>query len=134
MFNSQHEDDAILFDTQALGEGFKLSRNFVLAEAQSGCGENKVWIHPAAIVLVQHLRDIYGAIRINSWYRSKAHNQAVGGSRNSRHLYGMAVDVVPLEVDLATFKHEILSLPIGGIGLYKTFVHLDVFGKNRRWQ
>jgi len=134
MFEGQHEDDALLFDARDVGLGYKLSRNFVLAEAQSKCGDPIVWVHPATIVLAQHLRDTYGAIKINSWYRSKRHNTSVGGSSNSRHIYGMAIDVVPLEVDLDTFKHEILSVPIGGIGLYKNFVHLDVFGKNRRWE
>lgn len=31
---------------------------------------------------------------VTSWWRSKAHNAAVGGVRTSRHLVGLAVDIV----------------------------------------
>lgn len=52
----------------------------------------------------------------------------------SKHLLGMAVDVYPLEADLEYVKRDVLELPIGGIGIYGSFVHIDVYGANRRWQ
>lgn len=33
-------------------------------------------------------------LSVTSWLRSRKHNAAVGGVRDSRHLYGLAVDVV----------------------------------------
>lgn len=42
--------------------------------------------------LLQPVRDIVGAITINSGYRSPAVNKAVNGAKNSQHLTGQAVD------------------------------------------
>jgi uncharacterized protein YcbK (DUF882 family) len=46
----------------------------------------------------------------------------------------MAVDLFPLKHSLETFKNDIKDLPVGGIGIYETFVHLDVFGEGRKWK
>jgi len=44
--------------------------------------------------ILQPLRDWYGKpIQVNSWYRSPQVNSAVGGSINSSHLLGEAVDI-----------------------------------------
>jgi len=45
-------------------------------------------------------RDVVGALKINSGFRSPAVNAAVGGSRDSQHLRGEAVDVVPVGMGL----------------------------------
>lgn len=37
---------------------------------------------------------IYGG-NVTSWVRSVAHNKAVGGVANSKHLDGLAMDIVP---------------------------------------
>ena len=40
------------------------------------------------------LRALYGKpIKVNSGYRSKLVNTAVGGAKNSDHLYGLAADI-----------------------------------------
>ena len=40
------------------------------------------------------LRSLYGKpIRVNSGYRSPKVNEAVGGAKNSDHLYGFAADI-----------------------------------------
>lgn len=45
--------------------------------------------------ILQPTREWYGKpIHINSGYRCKALNKAVGGATNSNHLYGYAVDLV----------------------------------------
>jgi hypothetical protein len=44
--------------------------------------------------VLQPLRNLYGKpIHINSGYRSEALNRAVGGSVNSQHILGQAVDI-----------------------------------------
>lgn len=133
MFCDCNPDDAILFDVNQNGNGFHLSRNFTLSEARSGCGDRWVWIHPATIVLAQKLRDEFGPLEVRSWYRSKQHNKNIGGVDNSRHVLGMAVDLAPLETDVNKFKKRILQMDIGGIGIYDSFVHVDVYSNNRRW-
>lgn len=44
--------------------------------------------------ILDPLRELYGKpITINSGYRSKLVNAAVGGAKNSDHLYGFAADI-----------------------------------------
>lgn len=97
------------FDSRdALGSGKKMNKEFLL--------------------LLSNIRKELGrAMIINSGYRTKSHNEKVGGSPNSSHIKGLAVDVhVPdnqfrLELVRLALKHGIRR-----IGIYKTFVHLDV--------
>lgn len=43
---------------------------------------------------LQYLRDRIGRpIRITSGYRSEAYNARIGGSKTSRHVYGLAADI-----------------------------------------
>lgn len=64
---------------------------------------------------------------INSGYRTKSHNKKVGGSPNSSHLKGLAVDIhIPNNNYRNKLIREALYLGINRIGIYKTFVHLDV--------
>ena len=132
-FNSQNENDALLFDRAFHGDGYKLSRNFTLGEMASKDGSNLVLIHPAIILALQAIRDHTGKpVAINSGYRSQAHNRATNGATNSLHTKGMASDIVirgmtPLEV--ASLAHD---LGLGGIKAYPTFTHIDV-GIKRTW-
>jgi uncharacterized protein YcbK (DUF882 family) len=34
-------------------------------------------------------------LHVNSWYRTKEHNAAIGGAPNSYHLFGLATDFIP---------------------------------------
>jgi uncharacterized protein YcbK (DUF882 family) len=136
MYNSQNPDDSLIFRMSQLGEGYRLSRNFRLGEPgiQSGCGSDIIFIHPALILLMQELRDEYGALRVNSLYRSQAHNTRIQGSKESKHLLGMAVDLSPLETKFERFRDGVSQMDnVGGIGIYRTFIHVDVYGQNRRW-
>ena len=47
------------------------------------------------------LREKVGAIRVNSGYRTPAYNKQIGGATNSQHCKGEAVDILPLEKDIA---------------------------------
>ncbi len=51
--------------------------------------------------ILQPVRNKYGAIQVNSGFRSKELNKLVGGVTNSNHLTGSAADIMPLK---ATFK------------------------------
>ena len=78
-------------------------------------------------------------IRINSGFRSVAHNKAVGGVSNSEHLYGKAADLNVPALSPKKVKDTIETLikagkmKEGGVGLYPTFVHYDIRGKKSRW-
>ncbi len=46
------------------------------------------------------LREKTGRIKITSGYRSPEYNKKVGGSPKSQHVYGMAVDLIPLDLEI----------------------------------
>lgn len=65
-------------------------------------------------------------IIVTSGYRCEEYNKKVGGVPRSYHLLGMAADIkVPgmQPADLITHAEEVGFL---GLGLYKTFCHLDI--------
>lgn len=89
---------------------------------------------------LQVLRDFLGEpIRINSAYRSPAHNKAIGGVKNSQHVLGRAADIKVKDIETKDLYLIIDSLILdgkmkdGGLGLYDTFVHYDIRGSKARW-
>ena len=85
------------------------------------------------------LQDQFGDIQINSWYRPKSINAAIGGASNSQHIQGWAADI-ELSGKNARLKREFESWLNknwnGGVGLGvasgKGYTHIDL-GPNRRW-
>ncbi len=53
-----------------------------------------------AIDLLEPARALVGPLRVNSGYRCPGLNAAIGGSKTSAHMQGLAADVYPLEMDL----------------------------------
>lgn len=89
---------------------------------------------------LQVLRDtVKTVIKINSSYRTKSHNDKVGGKTTSQHLTAKAADIVvhgltPSEVKLKIEKLiKEKKMKQGGIGVYKSFVHYDIRGSQARW-
>jgi len=86
-----------------------------------------------------HTKDVY--IRVNSWYRTPAYNEHVGGKSNSRHLVGDATDITVtvrtvgfLEPKtVARLATAVPEFENGGIGVYPMFTHLDSRGYKARW-
>jgi len=122
--------DSIEFKVSLQGKSHRLSRNFTLGEFQSKCGADTVLVHPALIVGIQAVRDAIGKpLTVNSGFRTVDHNQAINGSTNSFHLYGMAADlsgVDPKLIATEARKVGLIARP------YQTFCHVDV-GPNRNW-
>lgn len=120
--------------------GLQLSEHFKLGEfiqSRTACSQNILaqFVYHADIVdnirylhdkLLLPLRQAIGApITINSGYRCRALNMAVGGASNSLHLWGLAADIVAgdrqsLLIETARlFKfHELI--------IHKTYIHLSI--------
>lgn len=76
--------------------------------------------------VMQPLRDAWGKpLKVNSGYRCKALNAAVGGVPTSQHVKGEAADIAAGDpVKLARLAVK-LGLPFDQMILYPTFVHFS---------
>ncbi len=107
--------------------------NFTPAEIACPCC-GAIQVDEEALDKLQETRQRVGKpLRVNSAYRSAAHNKAVGGSPTSQHLHGRAFDVA-LSVGVTREALTRLAKAAGftGIGQYDSFVHLDT-GPARSW-
>lgn len=114
----------------------KLSNNFKVNEFRCKDNSDVIFIAPALVDILQTIRNHYGkAVHINSAYRTPTYNKKVGGATYSQHLYGTAADIRINGVkpkDLAAYI-ETLMPNYGGIGIYPTFVHVDIRKVKSRW-
>lgn len=109
-------------------EAAMILRNFKLSEFDSrdlpGSGN---MMQKSTLIKLQNARTRAGIpFVINSGYRTPAHNRAVGGSANSAHTRGHAVDI---RARTANEKYKIVKACMAAgftrIGIYKNFVHVD---------
>ena len=116
-----------------------LTRNFSRSEFKCKCGKcTNNYIDIRLVKGLQALRDLIGKpIIINSATRCKAHNASEGGGLNSQHLQGRAADIRVNGMAPETLAKKAEQIEVfrnGGIGIYDTFVHLDVRGHKARWR
>ena len=90
---------------------------------------------------LQIIRDYIGKpIRVISGYRSPRYNRRIGGARKSQHMTAKAADLRVSGMSPRELREVIIKLikegkiKKGGIGLYTSFVHYDVRGRNARWK
>lgn len=83
-------------------------------------------IKALVIEVLQPLRDAWGKpLSVNSGYRCKKLNEAVGGVETSQHCKGEAADISCSEpAKLAQLAYD-LELPYDQMILYPTFVHFS---------
>ena len=115
----------------------RITKNFTVAEIANNSANTrcKLVFTPEIIsfaALLQTLRTEYGKpLEVNSWYRTAEFNKRIGGSTNSIHLDGRAVDLAV--ADVATQEQLVkmwkkicfANKRIGGANVYPTFIHLD---------
>ena len=122
----------------------KLTENFSLSEFKCRDGSNVPDDLLANVQLLcdnlQVLRDHIGKpIHVISGYRSPKYNRRIGGARKSQHMLAKAADIKIKGMSPKEVKAAIVQLikegkmHIGGVGLYRTFTHYDVRGRNARW-
>ena len=122
----------------------KLTENFSKSEFECKCGCEMPQDVLDNIKIVaeqlQIVRDkLNKAIKINSAYRCPKHNESIGGAKNSQHKLGKASDIVVNGMSPEKMFSLLNSMMIdkdiktGGLGLYNTFVHMDIRGYIARW-
>lgn len=128
----------------------QLSKHFNTDEFTCHCGCGLCGPNPLLIVSLETLRARLNNIKphttltINSGTRCKKHNRVIEGAKQSMHvphitttgLYSLAADVssnnfTPREIYNEAIK--IYAFEHGGIGLYPSWIHLDVRGYKARW-
>ena len=116
---------------------FQLTKNFNLQEFECTHPDHRhVLVDENLVKKLQELRNELGvALIINSPYRCPERNEQVGGSPNSQHMEGKAADISIKNINLPIERIKEIAEEIGfdGIGLYNTFIHLDVRGYKARW-
>ena len=111
----------------------RYTKNFTVAEFASRDGKDRdARMCPVFMDKLQVLRDAWDApLIITSGMRSRDHNIAVGGSKNSQHLKrpGIACDIACIDWG-AYHRHRFIKLAMQygfkGIGISKNFIHLDM--------
>lgn len=71
-------------------------------------------------------------IVINSGFRTPETNRFVGGASRSMHQHAKAVDFHIPGVPIRAIVQYLKGLKLGGVGQYKTHVHMDT-GRYRTW-
>lgn len=115
----------------------KLSEHFDSDEFACRCGCGFADVSPELIEVLEDLRAYFRqSIKISSGCRCPARNKEVGGETKSKHMEGIAADIqVKNIVPYKVYKY--LNTKYSekyGIGLYPTWVHIDVREEKARWQ
>ena len=102
--------------------------------ACKGCGEVKTSQHLMAVLELVRIH-FNSPVTITSGYRSPEHNAKVGGAPKSKHVEGIAADfkVKGFEPDEVYHFLESIFPNSYGLGLYKSWVHIDVRPEKARW-
>ncbi len=110
----------------------ELSPHLRLREVACPCNDclgRTAPMHRRLLVAYAHWRSHRDSpIWIRSGYRCPKHNGKVGGSENSQHMLGLAIDVyLGKDVDLMSEEllAEIMACGFTGIGRSKTQLHVD---------
>ncbi len=114
----------------------RLSKNFILKEFACADKSDKVLVSEEMVEILQRVRDYFKKpITITSGYRTKTHNEKVGGVKNSFHTTGEAVDFAVRGVSPAAVGYLLAEMDAPGVGIYVSskFTHLDV-RENGKWR
>ena len=132
------------------GREHELSQHFTLGEFACKDGTDEVFVSEQLVILLEEIRAWCklhvtndARIIITSGYRTEKYNERVGGEKHSFHKRGMAADFKVIgfgnaPIDPYVIYHAINDGKVtddfkGGLGLYPSWVHVDVRGNTARW-
>lgn len=95
-------------------------------------------ILPTIKILDRFRATLDAPIRIISAYRSPAYNRSIDGALRSQHTEFAAIDFMSARGKPVMWAQELKEMRHdgdfkGGIGVYRTFVHVDTRGWNADW-
>lgn len=114
-----------------------LSQHFNRVEFECKCGDcGQDQVDYKLIEVLEHLRSVVcEPITITSGNRCHQHNMNIGGSPRSQHLWSKAADIQVKNwapEDIYKLLDEWYPDEFG-IGLYRSWVHIDVRQHKARW-
>lgn len=88
--------------------------------------------------VLEPLRAKFGVCTVHSGYRTPTTNRSVGGAPDSRHVYtkhpdSPAADITFKRGTPAEWAAAAERLGVGGLGVYKTHIHVDQRSGRARW-
>ena len=116
----------------------QITEHFRVYEFACSDGSDVVFISTALVEILENIRQRFGAtVTVTSGYRTVSYNRTVSGSSAaSQHCNGLAADIQVAGVSpaaVADYAGQLLP-GTGGIGLYGSFVHIDVRPGPSRWK
>lgn len=103
-------------------------------KCKCGCGQGE-W-NPRLKNILNEFREFLNTpVIVTSGYRCPTHNSKVGGAKNSYHVKSMAVDIVVRGYTGPQLYQQLMRFgrdKFGGVGIARTFLHLDL-GPTRRF-
>lgn len=115
----------------------QITEHFRVYEFACSDGSDVVFISTALVEILENIRVHFGAaVTVTSGYRTVSYNATVeNSSKTSQHCNGLAADIqveghTPLEV--YNYACSLLG-DHGGVGIYNTFVHVDVRATKSRF-
>lgn len=129
----------------------RLSTHFVVEEFDCHDGTKVMARDHAGLeylcrTYLEPLRKKYGAVKVNSGFRTRAYNARIGGASQSYHVYTMhngndqAADITCRRGGPRDWHRTLNWLRDthrdgkGGLGLYPTFVHCDIRDYKADWR
>ena len=113
-----------------------ISKHFSRYEFACSCGCQFQTVDSELLQVLEQVREHFEKpVHINSGCRCLEHNTKIGGSKDSKHMQGIAADIVVEEIEpdvVADYLEERFQERYG-IGRYTTFTHIDVRPNKARW-
>jgi len=107
---------------------------FTRAEFACKCGCGFDTVDYGLVAALDKIRAHFGVpVTITSGCRCESHNRAVGGSEASQHRRGRAADFTVQGIPPSKVAEYVEGLGLGGIGIYKTWIHIDTRHGKARW-
>ncbi len=114
-----------------------ISQHFSRSEFACRCGCGFATADIELVQVLENIRAHFGEpVIINSGCRCEQHNRDVGGRPGSKHLQGIAADIVVRGiVPGLVVKYLNNKYPDKyGIGEYRSFTHIDIRADKARWR